>query len=121
MSLFSKTLAGLLLVIALVGGAYGQDYSYGKKPKPVNERTVTGTVTNTDGTPVPGAVVQMKNLKTLEVHSFIAKEKGDFYFSGVSKDVDYEFHAEWNGKSSATRRVSSFDEHTAITFTLQLK
>jgi hypothetical protein len=108
--------ASLLVVLALSTFAFGQ----GKNKQPA-ERTVTGVVTNDNGEPVPGAIVQLKNMKTLQVRSFIAKEKGEFYFNGLSTDVDYEFRAEWNGKSSNTRTLSSFDSHPSVVLNLQLK
>ena len=111
-----RTLASILLVIALATAAFGQ----GKKKEPA-ERSVSGVVTNESGEPVPGAIVQLKNMKTLQVRSFIAKDKGEYYFNGLSTDIDYEFRAEWNGKSSNTRTLSSFDSHTTLIFNLQLK
>ena len=97
--------------------AFGQ----GRKGKTPAERSVTGTVTDDGGNPLPGAVIQMKNMKTLQVRSFIAKEKGDFYFQGLSPDIDYEFKAEWNGKSSNTRTLSSFDSHPSVNIDLKIK
>ncbi len=113
-----KVLASLLLVVALSTLAFGQ---FGGKKKEAAERSVTGVVTNDAGEPVPGAIVQLKNMKTLQVRSFIAKDKGDYYFNGLSTDIDYEFHAEWNGKSSQTRTLSSFDSHPSVILNLQLK
>jgi hypothetical protein len=111
-----KRLAAFLLLMALATIGYGQ----GKNKAPA-ERSVSGVVTNDSGEPVPGAIVQLKNMKTLQVRSFIAREKGEYYFNGLSTDVDYEFKAEWNGKSSATRTLSVFDSHPSVVFNLQLK
>jgi hypothetical protein len=111
-----RLFASLLVVTALATFAFAQ----GKNKQPA-ERTVTGVVTNENGEPVPGAIVQLKNMKTLQVRSFIAKEKGEYYFNGLSTDVDYEFRAEWNGKSSNTRTLSSFDSHPSVVLNLQLK
>jgi hypothetical protein len=111
-----KIFVTFLVVMALATFAFGQ----GKKKAPA-ERSVTGVVTNDDGQPVPGAVVQLKNMKTLQVRSFIAKEKGEYYFNDLSTDIDYEFRAEWNGKSSNTRTLSTFDSHPAVVMNLQLK
>lgn len=96
-------------------------FSQGRKDKTPAEKSVTGTVTDDSGSPLPGAIVQMKNMKTLQVRSFIAKEKGDFYFQGLSPDVDYEFKGEWNGKSSNTRTLSSFDSHPTVNINLKIK
>jgi hypothetical protein len=117
MKLMLRRFAVALLVLFLTTLAFGQ----GKKDKNPTERSVTGTVTDADGNPLPGAVVQLKNMKTLQVRSFIAKEKGDFYFQGLSTDVDYEFKAEWNGKWSNTRTLSSFDSHPTAVINLKIK
>ena len=112
----TRSLAAFLVLVALATVAFGQ----GKNKAPA-ERAVSGVVTNDDGQPVPGAIVQMKNMKTLQVRSFIAKEKGEYYFNGLSTDIDYQFTAEWNGKTSATRTLSVFDSHPAVVLNLQLK
>jgi hypothetical protein len=78
-------------------------------------------VTDANGAPVPGAVVQLKDTKTLQVRSFIAKEMGEYTFQGLSTDVDYELKAESKGRSSATRTLSSFDSHPEARINLQLK
>src|SRR5580700_10825643 len=91
-----------LLVVALAGFAFGQ-----KKSKEPQEKSVSGVVTDTDGSPVPGAIIQLKNTKTLQVRSFVAKEMGDYYFQGLATDADYELRADFSGKSSAVRQLSS--------------
>ena len=111
-----KRLTVVVLVLALATFAFGQ-----KKSKAPQEKSVSGMVTDADGAAVPGAVVQLKNMKTLQVRSFIAKEMGDNYFQGLSTDVDYELKAEANGKSSGTKTLSSFDSHSEAKINLQLK
>ena len=96
--------------------AFGQ-----KKSKEPAEKSVSGIVTDATGSPVSGAVVQLKNTKTLQVRSFIAKEMGEYYFHGLATDVDYELKADSNGKSSGTRTLSSFDSHAEAIINLQLK
>lgn len=110
-----KLLAALIL-LALATAAFGQ-----KKSKEPQERSVSGVVTDASGAPAPGAVVQLKNTKTLQVRSFIAREQGEYNFQGLSTDVDYELKAESNGRASATRTLSSFDSHIEAKINLQLK
>jgi hypothetical protein len=105
-----------LLVLALATFAFGQ-----KKSKEPQEKSVSGIVTDAGGNPVPGAVVQLKNTKTLQVRSFIAKDMGEYYFQGLATDVDYELKADANGKSSGTKTLSSFDSHPEAKINLQLK
>ena len=106
----------VLLVVALAGFALGQ-----KKGKEPQEKSVGGVVTDASGSPVPGAVVQLKNMKTLQIRSFIAKEMGEYFFMGLATDVDYEIKADANGKSSGTKTLSLFDSHAEAKVNLQLK
>lgn len=85
------------------------------------ERSVSGTVTDPAGMPIAGAVVQLKNLKTLQIRSFIAKDNGQYFFYGLSTDIDYELKAESDGKSSPTKTLSQFNAHTEAIIDLQVK
>ena len=100
----------------MAGFALGQ-----KKGKEPQEKSVSGVVTDASGSPVPGAVVQLKNMKTLQIRSFIAKEMGEYFFMGLATDVDYEIKADANGKSSGTKTLSLFDSHAEAKVNLQLK
>ena len=111
-----KRFTVLFLLLALASVAFGQ-----KKSKEPQEKAVSGIVTDASGAPVPGAVVQLKNTKTLQVRSFIAKDTGEYFFQGLSTDVDYELKAESNGKSSGPKILSSFDSHAEAKINLQLK
>ena len=111
-----KRFAVILLVMALAGFAFGE-----KKNKVPQEKAVSGVVTDASGAPVPGAVVQLKNTKTLQVRSFIAKEMGEYFFQGLTTDVDYELKADSNGKASGTKILSAFDSHAEARINLQLK
>jgi hypothetical protein len=110
-----KKLAVLALTLILSTAVFAQ------KNKAPTEKSVTGVVTDASGNPIPGAVVQLKNTKTLQVRSFIARDKGDYYFHGLATDVDYELKADANGKSSSSRTLSSFDSHPEVTINLQIK
>ncbi len=110
-----KRIAAMLLVLMMATAVFAQ------KPKTPAEKSITGVVSDADGNAVPGAVVQLKNMKTLQVRSFIAKEKGEYYFHGLSLDVDYQLLAQANGKESAPRTVSQFDSHTQLTVNFQVK
>lgn len=111
-----KRLTVVLCVLALAGIALGQ-----KKGKEPPEKSVSGIVTDANGNPVPGAIVQLKNTRTLQVRSFIAKDMGEYYFQGLATDADYELRADANGKSSGTKTLSAFDSHAEAKVNLQLK
>jgi hypothetical protein len=115
----SKPFAFSFLLLALAIFAFAQDTT--KKSKAPAERSVSGIVTDENDKPVPGAVVKLKNTRTLQIRSFIAREQGDYYFNGLATDVDYELSAEANGQGSATKILSLFDTHPEARMNLQLK
>lgn len=108
-----------LVVLISVGGAFAQKQKKGAES--ADTRSVQGVVTNAEDMPVSGAVVQLKNTKTLQIRSFITQDKGTYYFNGLSTDVDYELKADSNGLNSGTKTLSSFDSRKQATLNLQLK
>jgi Carboxypeptidase regulatory-like domain len=85
-------------------------------------RTVRGVVADkSSDDPVPSAVVFLRNTRTNAVRSYIANEEGDYRFSGLDPNVDYEIHAEKDGAKSATRTVSSFDNKKDIVVNLKIE
>jgi hypothetical protein len=73
-----------------------------------NSRSAMGTVTSADDKPLAGAVVQLKDMRTLQVRSFITLEDGQYHFSGLRNDIDYELTAK-SGETTATKKLSLFD------------
>ena len=85
-------------------------------------RSVRGVVVDKSSeSPVPSAVVFLKNSRTNAVRSYIADEEGNYRFSGLDPNVDYEIHAEKDGAKSATRTISSFDNKKEIVLLLKLE
>jgi hypothetical protein len=85
-------------------------------------RTVRGVVVDKPTeAPVPSAVVFLKNTRTNAVRSYIADEEGNYRFSGLDPNVDYEIHAEKDGAKSATRTISSFDNKKEIVIPLKIE
>ena len=110
-------LSALFLLSALVsfpfqGSQKGEDDS---------ARTVRGTVTDQGGKVVAGAVVQLKNLKNLQIRSFITREDGAYYFHGLDPNVDFQLKAEHEGASSSVKTLSSFDSHKKPLINLKLE
>ena len=91
-----------------------------KKKGGENTRSVQGTVTAADDSLVNGAVVQLKNTKTLQIRSFITKDDGTYHFYDLSPDIDYELKADYQGASSNTKTLSSFDSRTQTVLNLKL-
>jgi hypothetical protein len=109
----------LLLAGILLAGPAGLAQS--KKKKGDQTRTVQGTVTSPgDDSSINGAVVQLKNLKSLQIRSFITQKDGAYHFNELSPDIDYELHADFNGMSSSTKTLSSFDSRKEAIINLKL-
>lgn len=108
-------LGTVVLSLVLAGAANAQ-----KKGEDTNTRNVQGVVTDSGETPVTGAVVQLKDTKTLQVRSFITQDGGSYHFSGLSTNVDYELKAEHQGASSGTKTLSVFDSRKQATINLKL-
>jgi hypothetical protein len=111
-----KTIWLVLLTIFLLCASA----TFAQKKKAENTRSVQGTVTIADDSPVNGAVVQLKNTKTLQIRSFITKEDGMYHFYDLSVDIDYELKADYQGASSNTKKLSSFDSRTQFILNLKL-
>src|SRR5712692_8824311 len=85
-------------------------------------RTVRGVVIDKSSeAPIPSGVVFLKNTRTNAVRSYIADDEGNYRFSGLDPNVDYEIHAEKDGAKSATRTVSSFDNKKDIVLNLKIE
>src|ERR1700720_3402757 len=85
-------------------------------------RTVRGVVADKSSEdPVPSAVVFLRNTRTNAVRSYIANEGGEYRFSGLDPNVDYEIHAEKDGAKSSTRTISSFDSKKEIVLNLKIE
>ena len=85
-----------------------------------NSRAVTGTVTTADDKLVSGAVVQLKDMRTLQVRSFITLDDGQYHFSGLRSDIDYELTAR-SGEMTATKKLSLFDNRKAAILNFKLE
>ena len=83
------------------------------------ERVVQGKVALASGSMAKGAIVYIKNAKTLEVRTYISTDDGSYRFGQLNPDANYTVWAEYQGKKSKERSISSFD--TRKTFNIALK
>lgn len=83
-------------------------------------RTVHGSVIDKSENPVPSSVVYLLNTKTQTVKTYIVDDSGEYRFSGLDPNIDYELHAEHNDMTSPSRTVSSFDSRRDIEIILKL-
>jgi hypothetical protein len=108
-----------LFAVAMLCACLGLAQS--SKKKDDQARTVQGVVSAADDAPIVGAIVYLKNTKTLQVRSFITQPNGLYFFHGLSPDVDYELRAENKGESSPTKTLSSFDSRKDASINLKVK
>ncbi len=83
-------------------------------------RSIEGRALSSVGAPVPGAVILLKDSKTLQVRSYIAQNDGRYHFFGLSADVNYTLRAENAGFTSKDKSVSVFDSHKVVKLDLKL-
>jgi len=83
-------------------------------------RTVHGVVTDKSEAPLASAVVFLKNTRSNVVRSYISDEAGNYRFSGLDLNADYEIHAEKDGATSSNRSVSSFDSKKDLVLNLKI-
>ena len=83
-------------------------------------RTVHGLITDKGESPMASAVVFLKNTRSNVVRSYISDDGGNYRFSGLDPNADYEIHAEKDGATSSTRSVSSFDSKKDLVVNLKI-
>jgi carboxypeptidase family protein len=106
---------GLILLGFAAGAALAQ-----KKGREPELRTVHGTVVDKQETSIESAIVYLKNAHTQDVKTYISDNQGEYRFSGLDPNIDYEIHAEHEGLTSTTRSISSFDTRKDVSMTLKV-
>jgi len=109
-----------LVVIIALGIAFALPAASQDKKGDAELRTIRGTVLDKDENPRASGVVYLVNTKTQAVKTYIADDAGNYRFSGLDPNVDYEVHAESGDMTSATRTVSSFDSRRDVELVLKL-
>jgi len=108
----------LMLLLALPAAA---QWKKDKDKENANQRSAQGVVMDAAENPLEGAVVQLKDSKTLQIRSFITKTNGAYHFYSLSTDTDYELKATYQGKSSNSRTLSSFDGRKQAVMNLKIE
>ena len=112
------TMMAICLALLVMGPAFAQNPKQDKKEAQL--RTVHGTVTDKSDNPVPNSIVFLKNVRTSSVSSRFADNDGNYRFSGLDPNADYEVHAELDDMKSPSKTVSSFESRKEIVLNLKL-
>jgi len=110
----------LLLIATLSIAAAAQDKDKEAAKHEASLKTVRGLVTDKAETPIAAGVVFLKNTRSNAIRSYISDDAGNYRFSGLDPNVDYEIHAEKDGAKSQTRTISSFDSKKEIVLNLKI-
>jgi hypothetical protein len=109
-----------MLALAIAVPARGQEQTKEQKRAEAQLRVLHGSVIDKSENPVASSVVYLKNVKSQAVKTYIADDSGNYRFSGLDPNVDYEIHAEHDDLTSPVRTISSFDSRRDIEVTLKL-
>jgi hypothetical protein len=108
---FSGLLMGPSAFFVLPGAASAQT---------TQQRVVQGKVELSSGGMAKGAIVYLKNGKTLEVRTYISTADGSYRFGQLNSDADYTVWAEYQGKKSKEKTISSFDTKAVYNVLLKI-
>jgi hypothetical protein len=79
-----------------------------------------GIVLDSHGSPVPRAIVLLKDMKTLQIRSYIAQNDGSYHFYDLNGDINYQLRAQANGLTSSEKMVTVFNSRKTIKLDLKL-
>ncbi len=110
-----RLLVALLLALTLAA------FPAHAKDKDANPgRLLTGKVIDKDDNPVSNAIVYVTDTRTRAVKTYIVSSDGTYRFPALAANVDYEVYAQFNGKSSDTKRMSQFDDRKVVNIVLRV-
>jgi carboxypeptidase family protein len=113
MTRLARVFSALAIFIAFSLTASAQSDKKIKKEE-ATLRAVQGTVVDADDKPVVGAIVQLKDVRTLQMRSYITKVDGEYHFSSLKIDDDYEVEARNNHLTSGPKKISIFDNRKIV-------
>ena len=92
-----------------------------KNAKPSTLRTIQGTVKDQADNPVPGAIVQLKDLRTSKIVDFATKDDGKFAFRDLRLDVNYELLAKRGDLATPVKKVTIYDTRNQVILNFKLE
>jgi hypothetical protein len=107
-------LASLLIALLFTSALIGQNDDNGT-------RSVQGVVTDASAKPVAGAVVQLKDTKSLQIRSYRTQADGSYHFAGLSTNIEYEIEAKSDNATTGKKTLTVFNTQKVATVNLKLK
>ena len=107
-----STLLGMLLVSVAAPAKEKEPQTPG--------RLLTGRVVDRQENALPNAIVYVTDTRSRAVKTYIVGPDGSYRFPALSTTVDYEVYAQFNGKSSDTKRISQFDDRKVLSVILKI-
>ena len=83
-------------------------------------RLLSGRVVDKQDNPLVNAVVYVTDTRSHAVKTYIVGPDGTYRFPALSSNVDYEVYAQYNGKTSDTKRISQFDDRKVLNVVLRI-
>jgi hypothetical protein len=111
---YARAVVTALVVVCLLASVAGMAQSSAV-------RSVEGKVYAAASLPQSSAVVYLQDSKTNNIKSFISTQDGSYRFGQLSSDVDYQVWAEYKGKKSDKKNISSFNSKKQLVIDLHLK
>jgi len=116
MKIPGRIVISTLIVLLLVSlAAVAKD----KEPQTPG-RLLTGRVVDRQENVLPNAIVYVTDTRSRAVKTYIVGADGTYRFPALSTTVDYEVYAQYNGKSSDTKRISQFDDRKVLSVVLKI-
>lgn len=113
--------SALSAVFALAVPAAGVLLAPAAHAQNLGVRTITGRVLTGEETPVSGATVFLKNLKSKAIRSYTSDPTGHFRFAQVTMTDDFELWTEFKGSKSAVKSISTWDTRKSLDAELRIK
>lgn len=85
------------------------------------ERILQGKVQDSNGKPIQGAVVYLKDKHDDSTKSIVADDSGAYRFAQLSQNRDYEVWAQLDKKKGVQKQISSFDDRADIMLNLKIE
>lgn len=118
-----QALTLMAMALMLSAGLEAQSKSRAERREEANSRSVMGIVVGPDDQPANGAVVQLKDMRSLQIRSFITQQDGQYHFSALRADIDYQLTAKSGEMTGPLRTLSIFDnrKEAVVNFKLDKK